>query len=417
MPYADSVAGTNPGNGRSVLTPADHLHGMKGALMVAATAEKTKTGDKAAPAPMRPFFTGSLDLETRTQTYTNFLSTNAIPLATFYPKTNGFLADLWIRLVAAGGVGAGTLQTVNDGILGYLASITLNDTGGQPILGPMTGHEFAMFVKWGGFSFSDDPRNSETFTEVSTAGNGAVTLHIPVQFVRSEPLGPLPNTNSNNAYALDITQAASSAVFSVPPVTTQPTLTITIYQDSYRQSAGKDAQGNATVLTPPGLGAVLYARRNSITTQAGSQDFQLQQQEGSYRNLHLILKDSTGSRTVGDTDWPSPTQIYFNNDVPYDRTKDFWIRRLERDFGYTKTLTAAANPVGGRDFGVFTLPFITDGGSMQAGAEARYKYLSVSAADTLGFRGTIGGSGVHTLTCLYDFVRPPGGNIKGLTAR
>jgi hypothetical protein len=384
----------------------------------AAVAAPPKNGDKkSAPVAPRPFFTGTLDLETHTQTYQNPLGTAQVPLATFYPKTNGFLADLWIRLSAAGGAGVGTLQTVNDGILGYLAAITLSDTGGQPILGPMTGHEFAMFVKWGGFSFSDDCRNSETFTEVSTSGNGSVTLHIPVQFVRAEPLGPLPNTNSNNAYALDITQAASSAVFSTPPPTTAPTVTITIYQDSYRQSAGKDAQGNATVLTPPGLGAVLYARRNVITTTAGAQDLQLSQQEGSYRALHFIMKDSVGSRVQGDADWPNPVQIYFNNDVPYDRTKDFWIRRLERDYGYTKVLTAAANPVGGRDLGVFTLPFITDGGSLQAGDEDRYKYLSVSAADTLGFRGVIGGSGTHSLVCLYNFVRPPGGNIKGLTAR
>lgn len=386
-------------------------------MATAQTAPPKDAGKKAAPVALRPFFPGTLDLETRTYSVSNTLTASSIPLATMYPKTNGFLADLWIRLVASGGAGVGTLQTVNDGILGYLGSITLSDTGGQPILGPMTGHEFAMFVKWGGFSFSDDPRNSETFTEVTTSGNGTVTLHIPVQFVRREPLGPLPNTNSNNAYALDITQAPSTAVFSVAPPTTPPTVNITVYQDSYRQSAGKDAQGNPTVTTPPGLGAVLYARRNIITTTSGSQDLQLSQQEGSYRALHLIMKDSAGSRTQGDADWPSPAQVYFNNDVPYDRTKDFWIRRLERDYGYTKTLTAAVNPVGGRDFGVFTLPFITDGGSPQAGSEDRYKYLSVSAADTLGFRGTIGGSGTHTITCLYNFVRPPGGNIKGLSAR
>jgi hypothetical protein len=65
---------------------------------------------------------------------------------------------------------------------------------------------------------------------------------------------------------------------------------------------------------------------------------------------------------------------------------------------------------------VFTLNWITDGGSAQAGYEDRYKYLSVSAADTLGIRGTIGGSGTHTVTCIYDFVRPVGGLIKNLTA-
>jgi len=383
--------------------------------MTTAAPEKA-AAKKDAPIQLRPFFPGTLDLETHTAVYTNVLSTSQQPLPTFAPKTNGFLADLWIDLTASGGAGAGTLQTVNDGIFGYIASITLSDTGGQPILGPMTGHEFAMVVKWGGFSFSDDPRDSETFTEVSTAGNGSFVLQIPIQFVKSQPLGVLPNTNSNNAYALDITLAASSAVFSTPPVTTQPTLVTTIWQDSYRQSAGKDAQGNQTVLTPPGLGSVLYLRRNIITTTAGSVDLQLQQQEGSYRALHLIMKDSTGSRSQGDSDWPAFTQIPFNNDVPYDRSKRKWIRELERYYRYTKTLTAAVNPVGGRDLGVFTLPWNTDGNA-QAGYEARYKYLSVSAADTLGFRGTIGGSGTHTLTCLYNFVRPPGGNIKGLTAR
>jgi hypothetical protein len=387
--------------------------------MTAATAQApaAQADGKKAPVALRPFFPGSLDLETRTFSQQVTFGATAIPLNTFYPKTNGWLADLWIALTAAGGAGAGTLQTVNDGILGYLSAITLSDTGGQPILGPMTGHEFAMFVKWGGFSFSDDLRNSETFTEVSTSGNGGFILQIPVQFVRSEPLGPLPNTNSNNAYALDITVAANSAVFSTPPPTTAPTVTVAIYQDSYRQSAGKDAQNNPTVMSPPGTGAVLYARRNIIPINAGSQDIQLSQQEGSYRALHFILKDSTGSRIQGDADWPSPTQIYFNNDVPYDRVKSYWIRRLERDYNYTKTLTAAANPVGGRDLGVFTINWITDGGTPQAAYEDRYKYLSVSAADTLGFRGSVGGSGIHTLTSLYNFVRPPGGNIKGLTAR
>jgi hypothetical protein len=384
------------------------------ATTATAPAPAAKSADKNAPPALRPFFPGTLDLETHTQTYTNALSTSQIPLATFAPKTNGFLADLWLDVSATNGAGAGTLATNNDGIFGYLASITLSDTGGQPILGPMTGHEFAMFVKWGGFSFSDDPRNSQTFTEVTTSGNGGFVLQIPIQFIPSQPLGPLPNTNSNNAYALDIVQAASSAVFSTAPVTTMPTISVTVYQDSYRQSSGKDAQGNATVLTPPGLGAVLYARRNIITSAAGSVDLQLQQQEGSYRALHFIMKDSTGSRTQGDADWPNPAQIPFNNDVPYDRTKRFWIRKLERQYGYNAA--AGVNPVAGRDLGVFTLPFNTDGGQ-QVGNEARYKYLSVSAADTLGFRGTIGGAGTHSLTCIYNFVRPPGGNIRGLTAR
>ncbi|MYR11943.1 hypothetical protein GTY62_15285 [Streptomyces sp. SID724] len=373
-------------------------------------------GGKAAPPVLRPFFPGTLDLETHTYVKTGTLTTSQIPLDTFYPKTNGFLADLWIEMETNATPNTNANTAFNEDFpLRAISVFTLSDTGGQPILGPMTGWELAQFVKHGGFSFSDDPTQSQTYkatTGTSTAGGSfSFILQIPVQFVRREPLGVLPNTNSNNAYAVDITISTLAQIYSVAP-NTAPTYKVSVYQDSYRQSSGKDAQKNSTVTTPPGLGAVLYLRRNTMDLSAGSVDEELSQQEGSYRALHFVLRDSNGSRLQGDADWPDPVQIYFNNDVPYDRTKRFWIRRMERDYGYV----AAVNTPGGRDYGVFTLPFITDNG-LKAGSEDRYKYLSVSAADTLGFRGVVGGSGTHVLTTMYNFVRPPGGNIKGLTAR
>lgn len=380
-------------------------------------APQTAKSGKAAPPVLRPFFPGTLDLETHTYVKTGTLTTTQIPLDTYYPKTNGFLADLWIEMSTNATPNTDNDVAFNEDYpLRAIAVFQLSDTGGQPILGPMTGWELAMFVKWGGFSFSDDPRDSQTYaatTGTSTAGGHfKFLLQVPVQFVRRENgLGVLPNTNSNNAYAVDITLATLAQIYSVQP-DSAPTYTVKVYQDSYRQSSGKDAQRNPTVTTPPGLGAVLYMRRNTMDISAGSVDEELSQQEGSYRCLHFVLRDSNGSRSQGDSDWPDPVQIYFNNDVPYDRTKNFWIRRQERDFGYVATV----NTANGRDYGLFTLPFITDG-ELKAGSEDRYKYLSVSAADTLGFRGVVGGSGTHVLTTMYQFVRPPGGNIKGLTAR
>lgn len=385
--------------------------------MATATAQPQQSGKDAKAAPMlRPFFPGSLDLETRTYTQSVTLSTSQQSLPTFYPKTNGFLADLWIDVRTNATPNTDNDVAFNEDYpLRALAVITLADTGGQPILGPMTGWEFAMFVKWGGFSFSDDVTDSQTYTATegtSTAGGAfGFLLHLPVQFVRREPLGPLPNTNSNNAYALDLTVASSAQIYATAP-DANPTVTVKVFQDSYRQSSGFDAQKNPTVQSPPGLGAVLYARKNTIPVTAGTVDIELSQQEGSYRALHFMLRDSNGSRLQGDADWPSPLQVYFNNDVPYDREKTYWIRRQERDYGYL----GAVETAGGRDYGTFTLPFITDH-ELKAGSEDRYKYLSVSAADTLGWRGTVGGSGTHQLTTVYNFVRPPGGNIRGLTSR
>lgn len=384
-------------------------------MATAQAAPAKDSGKKAAPVAMRPFFPGTLDLETRTYSATGTVTTSQIPLATFYPKTNGYLSDLWIDVAVVTAGNSANTAFNEDYPFRFLANVLLSDTGGQPIIGPMTGWELKTFVKWGGFSFSDDPQDSQTYSATtstgSTGGSFTFTLQLPVQFVKREPLGPLPNTNSNNAYALDMTLATTAQTYSTAP-TSAGTYTVKVYQDSYRQSSGKDAQGNATVTTPPGLGAVLYGRRNTMNISAGAFDNQLSQQEGSYRALHFVLRDSNSSRSQGDSDWPDPAQVYFNNDVPYDRTKNFWIRKQERDFGYIATV----NTANGRDYGTFTLPFNTDH-ELKAGSEDRYKYLSVSAADTLGMRGTIGGSGTHVLTTIYNFVRPPGGNIKGLTAR
>jgi hypothetical protein len=392
------------------------------ATATAQPAANTKSGGNAkggskAPAPvaLRPFFTGTLDLETHTYVQSGTLGTSQIPLPTFYPKTNGFLCNMWIDVVVTSAGNSATVAFNEDYPQRAIAVFQLSDTGGQPILGPMSGWELQTFVKWGGFSFSDDPTTSQTYSATTgaggTGGSFGFILQIPIQFVTREPLGALPNTNSNNAYAVDVTLSTIAQIYSTAP-TAAPTYVVKYYQDAYRQSSGKDSQGNATVTTPPGLGAVLYLRRNTLPISNGSQDIELSQQEGLYRALHLVLRDSNGTRATGDTDWPDPCQVYFNNDVPYDRPKRQWIRRQERDYGYT----AAAGSPGGRDLGTFTLPFITDNGG-QAGSEDRYKYLQVSAADTLGYRGTLGGSGVNNLTCMYNFVRPPGGNIKKLTAR
>jgi hypothetical protein len=388
--------------------------------MATATAQPQaapKQGNSKAAAPvLRPFFPGTLDLETHTYVKSGTLSTQPQPLDTYYPKTNGFLADLWVEMTATAAGNSASVAFHEDAPWRAMSSFTLSDTGGQPILGPMSGWELYIFVKWGGFSFSDDARESTTYSAVTgtgaTGGSFSWILQVPCQFVRREPLGVLPNTNSNNAYAVDVTVNNIASIYTTAP-TAAPTFTVRIHQDAYRQSSGKDAQQNPTVTTPPGLGAVLYLRRNTLEISSGQVDQELSQQEGSYRALHFVLRDSSSSRATGDADWPDPVQIYFNNDVPYDRHKSMWIRKQERDYGYT----AAAGSAGGRDLGHFVLPFITDGQSLKAGSENRYKYLSVSAADTLGFRGTVGGAGIHKLTTMFQFVRPPGGNIKGLTAR
>jgi hypothetical protein len=372
---------------------------------------------KQAPPPSRPFLTGTLDLETHTYSQNVTLTTAPQPLQTYYCKTNGFLADLHIVVNYAGTPNSTANVAFNeDGVANAIQIFTMSDTGGQPILGPMSGWELSMFVKYGGFSFSDDFKLSQQYNAVTGTGTNGGTfkfiLHVPIQFVKREPLGPLPNTNNQTVFAVDMTINTLSNLYATAPNGTLGTMNVQISQDSYRQSAGKDSQGNATVTTPPGLGAVLYLRRTTTDMQAGSQQQDLNTQEGSYRVLMFAMRDSNNSRAQGELDWPDPFRFHFNNDVPYDRIKTLWRRRLERAYGYTN----AQETPGGLDNGLFLFQWIDDNG-LKPGAEDRYKYLNVSAADTLQFDGVIGGTGVHHVTSMFNFVRPPGGNVRALTAR
>jgi hypothetical protein len=383
--------------------------------MTTTTTAPAKGKAAAAPVANRPFFPGTLDLETQTYTQVGTLTTAAQTLPTYYPKTNGFLCDLWIEFATNATPNTNADVAYNEDMpLGALSTVCFSDTGGQPIIGPFSSWDLAVFVKWGGFSFSDDPRNSTTYTATgsTTSAGGCFRwiLRLPIQFVRREPLGALPNTNSNNTYALDLTVSTLALIYATAP-NAAPTFTVRVYQDSYRQSSGKDAQRNPTVTTPPGLGAVSYCRRTTTLLGAGTVDVELPNQEGSYRTLLGIFRATAdGLRATGETNWPNPSYLYFNNDVPYERTITMFRRKMEVDYGYIAALAA----VNGKENGLYAWQWINDHG-LKAGSEDRYRYLQLSAADTLGFRGVTGGAG--TLTLLHNFIRPPGGNIKNLSAR
>lgn len=392
-------------------------HPQRASRIVTTAAPPAATMKKGAPAPaLRPFFPGSLDLETHTYSKTTTLTTTAVPLDTYYVKTNGILADLHLSVTMNATPNAGATVAYNeDAPWNSIALFTLSDTGGQPILGPMTGWELKTFIKYGGFSFSDDPQDSQSYaatTGATTAGGFfKFILHVPIQFVKREPLGALPNTNNQTVFAVDITLNTLANIYSTSPTGT-PSLTLVISQDSYRQSSGMDAQKNPTVTTPPGFGATQYMRRNTINLAAGAVQQELNQPEGSFRTITFVLRDSNNSRAQGESDFPNPLRVHFNNDVPYDRLTALWRRKIEKDYGYKATIATA----GGQDNGTFPLHWIGDH-ELKAGSEDRYRYLSAAAADTIEFEGIIGGSGTHLLTTMYNYVRPAGGNIKALTAR
>ena len=318
-----------------------------------ATATKAASGKNAAPVSLRPFFTGSLDLETHTYRASGNISANPTPLPTFSVRTNGWLDSLWVSVTVTTASNAATTAFVENGPVSSIQTITFSDSGGQPIIGPMSGWELGEFVKMGGFSTADDFKASQTYSSTvgssGTGGSFSFALQIPITFVRREPLGSLPNTNNNTAFTVDITLAPTASIYTTAP-TNPGAYAVEIWQDAFRQSAGKDSQQNPTVTDVPGKGATLYLLRNTLDGLApGNVNTELAKQTGSYRALGFVLTDSNNSRAQGESDWFDPCRIHLNNDTPYDRRKRQWVRKMERQYEYLN----ANETAGGRSNGSF----------------------------------------------------------------
>jgi hypothetical protein len=387
-------------------------------MAVATAPAPAAKGKAAAPAAAaaRPFLCGTQSVETHTYDKTKTLTTGTQTMDTFYVSTDGFLADLFILVEATAAGNAATVAFAADAPWNLIQSITFNDTTNKPIIGPFSGFDLKTFMKYGGFAFVDDPQQDvANYTAVTgagaTGGSASFVLRIPLQFVAREALGALPNTSNQTVYSVDITLNASGQVYTTAP-TTLPSVRVRIQQDGYRESAGQDIQGNPTQRTPPALGAVQYMRKFSDDISAGAQNFRLSPWEGLTRGLHFVLRDSTGSRSVGETDFPDPLRLHYDNNLPIDRLKAIWKHKIVTQYGYV----AAIDTAGGRDSGVYPLPFNRDWG-LKPGQEGRYGYMPVSAGTAIRFDGVIGGSGSHKLETLVNYVNPPGGQVKALTAR
>jgi hypothetical protein len=379
---------------------------------------------------VRPFITGTREIESHTYDQTVTMATSTTTLSQYDLVTDGYVSGLYlyVQAVVTANTTAATANFQEDAPWNALQTVQFSDVSNRPILGPMSGWELKTLIKFGGFSNSDDSQDSVLYsvTTGTTASGGSFQyiLHLPIEFVHRNALGALTNLSNAAVFRMDLTLNAASNVYSGTAGTpvVLPQVRIRVHQHGWMESAGHDPFGNPAATAPPAVDSVMYTERQTYTVNAGSQNFRLTPFEGHLRNIIFYLKDSNGSRLQGEADWPDPLRLHYDATVPIDRLKDIWKRQIEEMYAYsgaqpasiTATATAINPQASFRDNGVFPLPFTRDFG-LKPGAEQSYGYMYVSAGTALRFDGTINGSGSHTLVALMNYVNPAGGNALALT--
>ena len=367
---------------------------------------------------VRPFRAGvqEVDDSPYDQTFTLKSSTQNVTPQYDIPST-GFLNAVTILVEATSTTNAATVAFAADGPWNVFDQIQFKDVGNQPVIGPITGYDLYLINKFGGYLFQDDPKASPVYSAVSgsgaSAGSFSFVLRLPIQIVPRDALGSLGNKSASTPFKVVASLSALSTIYSTAP-TNAPTVRIRMAPESYWEPQSTDLNGNRLAENPPGKNTTQFWSVTEYTVASGAFTQQLTSSVGfPIRNLFFCLRDSTDSRSQGESDFPDPFNLKLEANVITDRMKKVWQDQVAKWYGYSASI---GDNVNAKDNGFYPLPYCRDF-TGKPGWETRRGYLPTSDGMRFEAKGTITGSGVHKLLVYTNYIAPgPGVTLASITA-
>lgn len=340
------------------------------------------------------------------QSYTATTGAAGVPWAL---TATGWLRGLWLECVGTG-LTAGTAAA--DAPFNIFTNIELDDVNNEAIFGPFDGYTAFLTNLLGGYYFADNPATSPIFALSGTVSTNNFTfmLYIPLEIVNREPLGPVASVNNTASLTLRFTINSTANVFATPT----GTLSVRVRgsQDFYWEPRKADAMGNPISGQPPASGTTQYWTQGSIAVAgAGTINQPLVTALGyPFREYLMMLRDNTGARSGGETNWPDPLIAfrYEANNLVSQFTKNAWKQLMAKQTGYINGTadTRAAGSQTGKENGVYGLFFNDDFFLNKVGGETHRSYLQTSPGSNIIFNGAIGGAG--NLYQVVNYVAPGG---------
>lgn len=377
---------------------------------------------KNAPPP-QVFRVGVYETDTPDIDVTLAATTAAQKLGTFKLSPNGWLSGIWclFQLTVTGG----TYTASGDNPWSGIQKVTFRDVGNREIFGPLTGYEWFVVNKYGGYFIGNpDPRSGASgFQSPGTSGTVCqFSLYLPLEIVGRDTLGEIENKSSSASYTLEIYIDSMANTFGAGSFT-GISWRMRANLQGYTEPEAADAHGRPFSQAPPAAGTVQYWASEIWVATAGIGRYNQQNGIGySIRNLAWIAYDNAnGTRATGWNfgaapeagDWPDPFTLSFGKVQLFQRPVLMWQNLMCKWYGWNaaaSTADAALAPENGVLCQAFDRDF--DG---QAGAELRNGYLVTKAGNVLQGSGTFANAAnVHLLT---NYIVPPGNDAAKLRSR
>lgn len=310
----------------------------------------------------------------------------------------GFLRGVTMQVTSTGGViGGGVLA--NDSPYSILSSVSLEDISGGPILYPMGGYTYAMAQKylrpWEG-----DPSKRTVF---SNTINPAFTIRFFVEV--KDTLAVLANTDARAQYRFRFTLAAANQAgpygLTTSAATTNPTVTVKLYLESWAQPDLQDLLGNSIVQVPDGLLAsrFLMHEQPAVTSANNVMRFTLVGNE--IRGLVLIYRNGDANKTRIDLTDANAGSIDYRLDSRrlWKMTPSQWVEEMAAFYPFL------GNGVWTRETGVFVIPRFAGPPNSGSQVDGQGEYWLQTVEQTLmqlEFSGADVTTSPGTMEILYD---------------
>lgn len=376
-------------------------------------ADKGAKNDKRPMASV-PFIRASaLHREAAFFDQSTLLSANQVDFGVIEVPAYGYIRNIVILVEATGGAaGLATVAKAEDAPFTVLQNIQLNEPNGAQLQQFTDGYELYLANKWGGYnsgSFANDPRASPLFTEVTTAGNFAFMLRVPVELNQRDGLGSLPNQAANATFRLRLTLGSNTDVFATAP-DTKPTVRVRLFAETWDQpEVSSGGLSNETV--PPAMNTTQLWSRQVYNVVTGLNTIKLTRVGNYIRNLVFILRSGSAPsrRSNAQTLWGSQTTVFLDSRPIDIITDSLWRHQMyERSGGYGAYIAATtavnANELPfGQDNGVRVYDFAHEFDGMY-GRENRDLWLPTLGSTRLEIQTTFGTLTSGTLTVMTNDV-------------
>jgi len=384
-----------------------------------APANAPAKGNVAPPRPY-PFPVGVY--ESGVQDYEQALPMTAAPQQ--FPIWNvsptGWLRGMWFdfRMTTAGN--AATVVFNGDPTAGGFCGVqkvVLYDLGGETVL-TLSGYEWLVMNKFGGYFEVGDPRADLTFTQTAGVGAGLggsyhFLLYLPFEAVARDGLGIVQN-ESKPGWKVELWADSTAQTYTTPP-TTPGSLRCKGFPDSYTEPAAAAPNGRPFAQTPPLPGSLQYWKSENNGLPSGNAKYDITNGIGfPIRNIIYYARGAADSlRATGDTAWADPSTLLIGNINYFTRSKDLWIGKMSRSFGLASVGASvpAVDTAQGRENGVFPVWFTQDM-SAHPGDELRFKYIDTQVNSLLRLQGSF--TGAVTLFALVNWLATPSKNRYAL---